>query len=57
MVKRYESVPHRYKTQETCDKAVDSYPHALKFVPGCYKTQDMCDKAVNTYPSTIQFVC
>ena len=39
-----------------CDKAVDYYPHALKFVPDCYKIQNMCDKAVNTYPSTIQFV-
>ena len=39
-----------------CDKVVDNYPHALKFVPGNYKTQKMCDKAVNTHPSTIQIV-
>ena len=24
-----ESVPNRYKTQETCNKAVDNYAHAL----------------------------
>ena len=30
-----------------CDKAVDNYPHVLRFVPDCYKTQEMCDKAVN----------
>ena len=28
-----------YKNQQMCDKAVDSYPHALKFVPDSYKTQ------------------
>ena len=39
-----------------CDKVVDNYPHALKFVLGSYKTQKMCDKAVNTHPSTIQIV-
>ena len=39
-----------------CDKAVDNYPHALKFVSECYITQKMCDKAVNTYHSTLQFV-
>ena len=39
-----------------CDKAVDNYPHALKFAPDCYITQKMCDKAVNTNDSTIQFV-
>ena len=39
-----------------CNKAVDNYPNALKFVPECYKTQEMCDKVVNTHSSTIQFV-
>ena len=33
------SVPDQYKTQESCDKTVDSYAHALKFVTDCYKTQ------------------
>ena len=52
------------KTQQMCDKVVDNYPHALKFVPDCYMTQNMCtrqfvleyyknqircDKAVNRY--------
>ena len=39
-----------------CNKAVDNYPHALKFVTDCYKIQKMCYIAVNTYPSTMQFV-
>ena len=39
-----------------CDKAVDNYPHALKFPPDSYNTLKSCDEAVNTYPSTIQFV-
>ena len=39
-----------------CDKAVDNYHHALKFVCEWYMTQKMCDKAVDTHPSTIQFV-
>ena len=30
-----------------CNKAVDNYAHALKFVPDCYMTQEMCDKAFN----------
>ena len=30
-----ESVSHRYKIQEMCDEAVDSYALALKFVPDC----------------------
>ena len=37
-----------------CDKAVDNYPNALKFVPDCYMTQKMCYRAVNTYHSTIK---
>ena len=28
-----ESVPDCYKNQQIWDKAVDDYPHALKFVP------------------------
>ena len=50
-----ESVCDCYKNQQMCDKAVDNYPHELKFGPGCYTTQKMCDKAVKTHPSTIPF--
>ena len=32
-----------------CDKAVDDYAHALKFISDCYKTQEMCNKAVNCF--------
>ena len=50
------NVPDCYKNQETCNRAVDKYPHALEFIPEYYKTQEMCDKAVGTNPSTIKFV-
>ena len=36
-----------------CNKAVDNYAHALKFVPDQCKAQKMCIKAVDTHPSTI----
>ena len=39
-----------------CNKAVEIYYHALKFVPKCYKTQKMCDITVNNYSSKIEFV-
>ena len=39
-----------------CDKAVDNYSYALKFVSDCYKPQKNCNKAVGTYPSAMQFV-
>ena len=44
------------KIWKICDKAVDNYSHALKFVLECYKTQNMCGKTVNTSPSSTQFV-
>ena len=42
-----EFVPECYKTQNMCDKAVNTYPSTIEFVPECYKTQKTCDKAVN----------
>ena len=30
-----ESVPECYKIQQMCDKAVDNYPHALKYIRDC----------------------
>ena len=39
-----------------CDKAVDSYPHTLKFFLDCYITQKLWDIAANTHPSTMKFV-
>ena len=35
------SVPdcYCYKNQNLRDKAIDNYPHVLKFVPDCYKPQ------------------
>ena len=48
------SAPDWWKNQQICDKAVDSYPHAFKFVPDGYLHQKMRDKAVNTHDSRIQ---
>ena len=31
-----EPVPDYHKNQEICDKAVENYPHALKFIADCY---------------------
>ena len=39
-----------------CNKTVDNYPCALKFVRECFMTQEMCDKVVNTHSSARQFV-
>ena len=33
-----------------CDKAINLYPPAKKFVPECYKTSEMNDKAAATCP-------
>ena len=30
-----------------CDKAVNTYPSAIRFVPERFMTQEMCNKAVN----------
>ena len=34
-----KSVPNCYKNQEMCNKIVNNYPHALRFVPECFMTQ------------------
>ena len=49
-------VPDCYKNQRMCNKAVDTYVHALQFVPNCYKTQKMCNKAIDTCGSAMQLV-
>ena len=42
-------IPVCYKTQKTCDKAVNDYPSAMQIVPKLLK--EMCDKAaVDTCP-------
>ena len=44
-----EFVPECYKTQNMCDKDVNTYPSTIKYVPECLLTEEMCDKAINTY--------
>ena len=39
-----------------CNKSVDNYAHALKFIRDQYKAHGMCIKAVDNYPSTIKYV-
>ena len=57
-----KSVPDCYKNQEMRNKAVDNYPHGLKFAlerewsKVSKSEKKMCHEAVNTYPSVIQFI-
>lgn len=37
----------QYKTEEMCDKPVDTSPFAFWSVPKWYKTLKMCDKVVS----------
>ena len=39
-----------------CNKAVDNFTHALKFVPARCKTKEIFIKVVDTHPSTIKYV-
>ena len=39
--KKTRYVHDQYKTQEICDKTVDSYAHALELDPGCSKAHRM----------------
>ena len=52
-----DSVSDCYKNQQMCDKAIDYYPHGLKFVPYCYMTQKMCDKVVNSCQYFCNKIC
>ena len=40
--------PDRYKTQEMCDKAVDSFLLPLEFVLHCFFTSKVIDKLNNS---------
>ena len=44
-----ESVLDCYKNEQMCDKVIDKYPHALKYLADCYINQRICecDKDVN----------
>ena len=37
------------KTQKMCDKAIDIYPSAIKFIPECFLTHEMCDIVTNMF--------
>ena len=39
-----------------CNKAVDNYAHAFKFVLDCFEDQKLGNNATNTSPSVIKFV-
>ena len=45
-----EYVPECFKTQEMCDKPIDTYLPVIQFVLKCFKLRKMCDKAVDTCP-------
>ena len=48
-VKNYAdtSVPNCHKTNKICNKSVDIYLSAIKFLPEGFETQEKCYKAVN----------
>ena len=41
-----ESVLDCYKNEQMCDKVIDKYPHALKYLADCYINQRICDKLI-----------
>ena len=49
-------VPDQFKTQETCNRAVQSKPWVLKFLPDQFKTQEMCNRAVQSKPEVLEYV-
>ena len=49
-------VPHRYKTQQMCGKAILENGGMYESVLDCYKNQKMCDKAVDNYLHALAFV-
>ena len=44
------------RIKKICNKTIDNYTHALKFVPDCFKTEKIGNKAGDTYAFVIQFV-
>ena len=48
--------PHRYKPQKMCDKAVDFYLLALKFVPDWFIADKMIEKLDNAIFSNFYLV-
>ena len=43
------------KTQEMCDKAVDTYPFEFDFVPDWHITQEMWDRVVSKEPLMLKY--
>ena len=39
-----------------CNKVINLYPSAIKFVPKCYRTQEMCAEVINTCPFVFDYV-
>lgn len=48
-------VSNCYKTQKTCEKAVDTFPFMLHCVLNCYKTQKMCEKSTFKDPLLLKY--
>ena len=49
-------VPDQFKTQEICNRAVQSDPWVLRYVPDQFKTQEMCNRAMQRDPWMIEHV-
>ena len=39
-----------------CNKVINFYPSAIKFVPKRYRTQEMCAEVINTCPFVFDYV-
>ena len=52
----FHRILDRFKTQETCNKAVEVGPWQLMYVPNHFKTQEMCKKTVDINPSFLRLI-
>ena len=51
----YNAIPDRFKTQEVCDKAVDTFSFLFDFVPDWDTTQKLSDKVVSEDPFLLKY--
>ena len=52
----FNSIPHRYKTQEMCDSVVSEVPFLIAYCLDKYKTQRMCDEAVDDCLAAVKLI-
>ena len=55
LVSAIQFIPHRFKAQEMCDKAVDTCLFVFDSVPDWYITQELCNKVVSEDPCMLKY--